>query len=442
MSNIIRFLRKITCAGTIKAEEKLKQRLIYEKSIARFSTTILKDSSDSINTGLAVILDASKSSRIYIFRNLLDLEDGLCVQQIHEVCSPGVKPEIDNPDLQKVPLLKGGFGRWIDLLSKNNIINALVEDLPESEKEILSMQDIKSILIIPIFVNNEWYGFIGFDDVYEKHLWEEEDIVLLKTISEIIGLYLSNKQNKEIIAKRNDELKELNATKDKFFSIIAHDLKSPFNTLMGISRILVDKSGELDFEKFKKFSKILYSTSENTYNLLDKLLLWANSQTGVLKFIPVITNISYVIEENIRITQNEANKKQITVNNLVKGVLIEIDRQMIDTVLRNLLANAIKFTNNGGHVEIGYKELENRVYEFYIKDNGVGIPKEMLANLFLIDKVVSTEGTDEEIGTGLGLILCKELIEKHKGNIRAESSINKGSTFYFSLPKKVNSAKA
>lgn len=438
MSDIKDHLKRGENMGMLQAEDRLKQRLVYEKSISRFSETILKDSPDAINIGLAAILDTSKSSRIYIFKNFIDSEDDLCTQQTHEVCALSVQSELDNPELQEMPFVKSGFGRWINVLSQNTVINALVDDLPESEREILSMQDIKSILVIPIFVNKEWYGFIGFDDVIEKHIWLNEDIGLLKTISEIIGLYLANKQNQEIIAKHIEELKELNATKDKFFSIIAHDLKSPFSTLLSISKILVDKSDVLDLENLKKLAKLIHSTSENTFNLLDNLLRWANSQTGAIKFKPVCSNMKDVVEENIKGAQDLADKKQITIRNKIGDVLIEIDRQMIDTILRNFLSNAVKFTNQGGLIELGYKELDNKIYEFYVKDNGVGIPKEMLANLFRIDKAISTEGTEGESGTGLGLILSKELIEKHKGTIRVESALDKGSTFFFSLPQKVN----
>lgn len=438
MGDIKHLLKGIVDEESLKAEKKLKQRLIYEKSIARFSEIILKDREDSLSTGLAAILEASRSSRIYIFRNFIDADNVLCTQQIYEVCAPNVQPEIDNPDLQAMPLLEAGFGRWVDVLSQNKIINALIDDLPKSEREILEMQDIKSILVIPIFVNKEWYGFIGFDDVSEKYIWKKEDISLLKTVSEIIGLYLTNKRNQEIIAKRNEELKELNATKDKFFSIIAHDLKSPFSTLLSISKVLVDKSDVLDLENLKSLAKIIHSTSENTFNLLENLLRWASSQTGAIKFKPVPTNMNFVIEENIKGAQNLADKKQISIQNKIGDVLIEIDRQMVDTVLRNLLSNAIKFTNQGGIVELGCNELEDKIYEFYVKDNGIGIPEEMLANLFRIDKAISTEGTGGESGTGLGLILSKELIEKHKGTIRVESTVDQGSTFFFSLPQKVD----
>lgn len=437
MSNTKHFLKKRIDVGDLQPKERLEQRLIYEKSISRFSEAILKDTPDSIQIGLSSILESTKSSRIYIFRNFKDAQQVLYSQQIHEVCASGVQPEIDNPDLQAMPLIEGGFERWIDLLSQDKIINSLIDDLPPPEKEVLGMQDIKSILVIPIFVNKEWYGFIGFDDVFERHLWNEEDVSLLKTIAEIIGLYLANKQNQEIITKRNEELKELNATKDKFFSIIAHDLKSPFSTLLGISKILVERSDDLDLEELKKLAKIIHNTSENTFNLLDNLLRWANSQTGAIKYNPVSANMRFVFEENIDGVKNIVEKKQITIQNNIEDIIIEIDRQMIDTVLRNLLSNAVKFSNIGGHIELGSKKLENNVYEFYVKDNGIGIPEKMLGNLFSIDKAISTEGTNGESGTGLGLILCKELIEKHKGTIRAESLLDKGSAFFFLLPQKV-----
>ncbi|MCD4791201.1 MAG: tetratricopeptide repeat protein, partial [Bacteroidales bacterium] len=259
------------------------------------------------------------------------------------------------------------------------------------------------------------------------------------------------KQNIEIqnqaeeLETKNKKLKELNATKDKFFSIIAHDLKSPFNTLLGFSNLLLKKHKNFDEGQQEKYLKIIDDSLIKAYKLLENLLTWSQSQTGRIKFSPVKTNIKTLIDEIILLlTEATGNKNIKLLVNIENNLFVYADKNMIGTVIRNLISNAIKFTPKDGEISINARltpgENEQNFTQISVKDNGVGIEKEIQTKLFNISKNTSTKGTEDEAGTGLGLILCKEFVEKHGGKIWVKSETGKGSSFFFTIPfKPINS---
>ncbi len=231
------FIRKINLT-----EKQLLHRLKYESAITDFSHIILRNIDNSLNEGLKIILEVSGVSRVYIFKTSVD-DQYIC--QTNEVCAKGVKPEINNPLLMKLPLSEFGFSRWLSHFKDKKIITGFVKNFPEVEKVALEPQGVLSILAIPIYTYNQWSGFIGFDDVVKERVWDEADINLLSAIADIIGLQMENEQFEKQIIEQNKELETLNSTKDKFFSIVAHDLKSPFNSLLGFSDLLEEKVKKL-----------------------------------------------------------------------------------------------------------------------------------------------------------------------------------------------------
>lgn len=242
------------------------------------------------------------------------------------------------------------------------------------------------------------------------------------------------KLEKEKIEEKKKELEELNATKDKFFSIIAHDLKNPFNTVIGLSELLLYRYEYYDDEKIKEFIEQINNFSSNAYNLLDNLLQWARSQTGRIKVKPSDIDIEKLIQENISLLQDNAKQKHIDLHaEMDKELYCYADSNMVNTVIRNLISNAIKFTPKNGNVIIKAEEKKENV-KVSVTDNGVGIDKEDIPKLFNLTTNFSSEGTDSEQGTGLGLILCKEFIEKNNGEIWVDSKKGEGSSFIFTLP--------
>ena len=244
---------------------------------------------------------------------------------------------------------------------------------------------------------------------------------------------ITERKKSEDSHKENEErLKGLNTTKDKLFSIIAHDLRTPFDNIIGLTELILENA--IDFEESEKYIKILNSSAKNTLILLDNLLNWAKSQTGQLNYIPKKIFISNVILEIIALNRLHAETKKISiVYSSSTEIEVYADENMLRTVLRNLISNAIKFTNIGGKIHI-YATLKQEHVEISIADNGIGINKEKSKMLFEIISNTTTVGTANENGSGLGLVLCKEFVNKNGGEIWVESEEGKGSDFKFTLP--------
>jgi signal transduction histidine kinase len=244
---------------------------------------------------------------------------------------------------------------------------------------------------------------------------------------------IRKKAEEEIILK-NKELEKLNAQKDKFFSIISHDLKSPFNGILGFSRLLTEKAQNADFLKVQQYAEIIHDSSEKYMELLTNLFEWSNQQRGGSQFKPVPFNLPDLMMEIEMLYMEASQKKQIRlINQLPDQLEIYADESMVGTVLRNLISNALKFTNPGGEILFTARSTDSFV-EVCIKDNGVGIHPEMAKKLFHVEQYHSTPGTQNETGTGLGLNLCKEFVAKHGGQIWVKSKKQEGSAFYFTIP--------
>jgi len=249
------------------------------------------------------------------------------------------------------------------------------------------------------------------------------------------------KRTQEIVDKNKkieeqvSELEKLNATKDKFFSIIAHDLKSPFNALIGFSQIMKERYYELEDERKINILGLINKTSSTMFSLLVNLLNWARTQSGQMTMEPNLNGIHKMIEDNVHLLEASSKEKKIRIKiDFISDYKILCDRNMLTTVFRNLISNAIKYTNKGGTVGISAFELGHNV-SISITDNGIGMSKEEIDRLFKIDEYSSKQGTFKEQGTGLGLIVCAEFVKMHGGEIKVYSSEGQGSTFTVILPK-------
>lgn len=255
-------------------------------------------------------------------------------------------------------------------------------------------------------------------------------IVFIMMIISGVGYLLLLQEEKEI------QIKKLLNDKNTFFSIIAHDLKGPFNGIIGLSELLLEDNNHLDNKETNEFIQLIHQSSKDTYSLLENLLTWAQSQTGNIEFSPKELEITAITNKTINLLANVAKNKNITVQSEIeKEHSVYADKNMLETIFRNLVSNAIKFTPVNGEVVLSMTK-ESKQTVFSIKDNGIGISAEKVAELFIINHRHSTLGTDDETGTGLGLMLCKEFIEKHGGVLSVESEIGKGSTFKFTIPNR------
>jgi len=266
-------------------------------------------------------------------------------------------------------------------------------------------------------------------------------------VSGVIGISsdITEKKVAELqLEALNRKLNTLNATKDKFFSIIAHDLKSPFNSIIGLSEILVDQVNDRDYKGIDKFAKIIYQSSNPAMDLLTNLMEWSQAQTGRMAFMPDRFALSPLVEDVVVAFEIICRQKEVSLQTkLDSDIHVFADRQMVSTILRNLLSNAVKFSLPGGNIQISTSRSAEEVI-VTVTDEGVGMPKEAMKKLFRIDESFSTPGTAKEKGTGLGLILCKEFVDKHGGKIWAASSehdladgTKRGSVFSFTIPNSV-----
>lgn len=268
------------------------------------------------------------------------------------------------------------------------------------------------------------------EDLYKETLAINKD--LQHKTDEIIA-------HKEEIEEKNQKLQESNATKDKFFAIISHDLIGPFNILMGFPDLLNESFEEDNIAEQKKYAYHIHTNVHKTYNLLQNLLMWAKAQKDGIEFNTEELNLFLVSNEIIELLKESAEKKSILITNEIgEDIMINADKNMLSTILRNLISNAIKFTPKRGQIVLSDERSEEEGGQggvvVSVRDTGVGMSEELQSKLFNIAENVSTKGTEREDGTGLGLILCKEFIDKHGGKIEVKSEPGNGSEFIFTLP--------
>lgn len=377
---------------------------------------------------------------------------------------------VDEKDPQPAPKK---LGKGLTEYVLRNGVNMLVDR--KLEKELWIRGEIELIgepaaiwLGIALKHEKRTEGVLVIQDYINEKAFGENEKQILNFVSEQIALAINRKRtaeelkayNKELreskvlledraeelfklneqLAESERELLEMNASKDKFFSIIAHDLRSPFTGLLGFSEFLATQLDSLTEKEIRDYSTNIYGMIRNLYNLLENLLEWSRMQTGKTVFMPESVNIRLIIENAVELMNINAIKKGI---NLIyeqsEDIFINADPNMFNSVIQNLLSNAIKFTKPGGEVKL-WVEMKEQSIEVYVSDNGVGIPEDALSKIFRIDKQITTMGTSNEKGSGLGLLVCKEMIEKHGGNIWVDSTPGEGTTFYFSIPSKVESS--
>jgi len=278
-------------------------------------------------------------------------------------------------------------------------------------------------------------------------------LVIILSLSSMIWI-INSKRNRlkretnDLLTQKNKELeatlrrlkeselnlKELNATKDKFFSIIGHDLRNPLNALLGFSELISGNTRSYTMEEIRKYNKIINDSARNIHQLIENLLEWSRSQAGNIDFSPKHYNLLPVTNDIENIFNIQVRKKNITVLNYIPDNLnVFADKNLLSTILRNLVSNAIKFTPPGGYITLSAEKSDGKV-DISVSDTGIGMTRDQINNLFHLDTHLTKIGTLNEKGTGLGLILCKEFADIHKGTIKVESEPNKGSIFTLSLP--------
>lgn len=299
-------------------------------------------------------------------------------------------------------------------------------------EELKKDPELREIPVIFLTARSETEDIVkGFEkgavDYVTKPFNSAELLARVKT-------HLELKRSREQLAAANSELEELNATKDKFFSIIAHDLRNPIQALLLSSELLKANFQRMETRKVESYIEKFSENSNHIADLLENLLTWSRSQRGKIQCLPSQTMVAPVISESLDPLREHASRKNIRLVSQVEADISGFfDRQMVSTVCRNLISNAIKFTPGGGEVTVS-ADSSGENLEITVSDTGVGIPADKIDGLFSVGAQESSKGTAGEKGTGLGLILCKEFTEKNNGSIRVRSQLDSGSAFTVSLP--------
>ena len=333
--------------------------------------------------------------------------------------------------------------RWCDIHQVNR--EAVLTDINQVNK-MIHKDDLEDFRLQNKIAAQErkkfvWEGRFNIDNKIRWFQIESIPIFYDNGDSQWYGAAQEITKRKEVekaLQKSEIKLRKLNAQKDKFFSIIAHDLRSPFNSILGLSDLLIGQIELKYYDGIDEYASLINQCSQQAMDLLMNLLDWARAQTGRMEFNPEYFELVDLIDDNKRFFEVIAQQKSIIIKTELPNTLIVFaDKQMISTIFRNLISNAIKFTKQGGEVKISAEKKSDEIL-ISVSDNGIGIEAKRLDKLFRIDESNSTYGTDNEKGTGLGLILCKEFVENHGGKIWVESDEAKGSEFYFTLSSKPN----
>jgi len=314
--------------------------------------------------------------------------------------------------------------------SRDEILNLKNTDLSfEPEMTALALKEF--IERIEVRYHKKKDGTVFPVDISASRFMMNGREVVLASIRDITD---RKKAEAEIESKSNEVLR-LMAEKDKFYSIIAHDLRSPFNVFLGFTQMMAEDLPRLRPEEIQLIAKMMRTSANNLYNLLENLLEWSRLQRGISNSNPKKLLLKKIITESISSVMPIANKKGIMVDIEIPGeITVFADENMLGSIVRNLTTNAVKYTEKGGNVSIAAKTVSGNSVEISVRDTGIGMSSTMVEDLFRLDVQTNRKGTDGEPSTGLGLLLCKDFIEKHGGKIWVESEEGKGSTFRFTLP--------
>lgn len=344
------------------------------------------------------------------------------------------------------PIEKAGV--WVDCIFRQEaVIHNDYQNLKDKKGLPEGHVHLVRDLAIPIIEDAKIVAVLGVGN--KAWNYNQLDIYLLTLFANFVWHIIQRKEAieelrnnskrlskaKKVLRESERHLKKMNATKDKLFSIISHDLKSPFNAILGCSGLLYDNIEDLEPSEMRQIAKSIYDASEANFSLLSNLLDWSRTQTNRIDVNPVALNLQETIRDTINLHKVTAKDKGIQITSSADpGLMVFADPEMFMSVLRNLISNGIKFTRPGGKVDLN-SDIEDKMVVIRVSDNGVGISKGDLDKLFRLETSFSTPGTEKEKGTGLGLFLCKDFVTRNGGKIWITSEVGKGSTISFTLPK-------
>ena len=416
------------------------------EGVSEFETYINSKSGDSIPVSMTISpIKNAKGELRYISFWLRDISERKRIQEALRISEERMRLLLQSAedivlmqDLEGKVLYYNGATKYG--LTPGEVVGKSLYDFFEKDLAAVLGKHVEEVAVTSKALISEdefiWQGEkLCFSNLLSPVKDESGKIIAVTIISRNIT---DKKKAEDALIESTQKLQEMNASKDKFFSIVAHDLKSPFQGLIGFSNLLLEDYKSLDREEIREYVENINSSTRNLYKLIENLLEWSRIQTGRKEYFPQKIDLYETVEAEIKLFNNNAVSKNITLSNLISAdTRVTADKNMLTSIIENLLSNAIKFTRSGGEVKI-FNNHTNNLIEVVVQDTGVGIRPEDLQKLLRIDQQHSTEGTAQERGTGLGLMLVKEFVEKQNGTIRIESELNIGTKVIFTLPKAVN----
>ena len=451
-----------------RSEGALKQRDIILEAVAYIAERLLKETSweEGIRMSLERLGQATRSSRVYVFENSLSKDGSLLTSQRYEWVTSGIEPEIDNPNLQELSLEAAGFGRWIREFEQGAAVYGQVIDFPPEEQVILTSQNILSLAVVPVFVEDKLWGFIGFDECISKRPWSQVEIDALYTAANILGSALERRQADEALHKAKEETEATNRqlqlsieetrrlalaadtanrAKSEFIASMSHEIRTPMNAIIGMSELL--KETALTDEQHR-YVETFGSAGETLLALINDILDFSKIDANQM----VLENVPFPFHELVNKTGDivavQARNKGLYFRwNVAQEVpaILAGDPVRLQQILINILANAVKFTEMGSvTMEVKLAEGEERLFSsepdehcwlrFAIRDTGIGIPAEKQTLIFDRFTQVDASMTRRYGGSGLGLTISRRLVELMGGRIWLKSVPDEGSVFFFILP--------
>lgn len=424
-------------------EEALATRLRYEGGLARCSKTLLSEESEAPGAALKLLLEASGASRLYVYENFDDPVDGLCMRHLWEACAPDVKTENDNPVLQHLPY-RNGFGRWQEDLSQGRPVFGLVEHFPESERAILEPQDIRSILVLPIWVAHRWHGFIGFDDTKHPREWNREDVALLQTAAEMFGAFFDRKRGESERMKRKeteherDHLREAIKAHDRVLGVVGHELRTPLAGIRAMAEFLLDERSKNAAES-EVFLRSINDEAVRMAGTINDLVEVARLNSGTAKWNWSEVPLAEVCEQAMDSIRPLIDHSKVTLLSEVTPphATMSGDAGGVRRLILNLLSNARRHTAQGQiKVQIEKSRQQDRDWvDLRISDTGEGMSADVAKRLGVAFALNSgVVGESHVKGSGLGLAICRGIVAAHGGKISVDTALGQGTAITVSMP--------
>ncbi len=419
-----------------KTEENLLRKTGFQKLILDISADFLNSSPSvydkNINQFMRKFGRYLGADRLFVYMNNYDHKDMELLEWYEKR---------ENSISHHFPDIKTHLDRLLAYFSSNREIVVLPDDIDKLEninradyEKLVSEKG--NVLLIPMLKDNNVRGLIGIVSLFNRIEADSEIKKLLAVISNMLT-DVSEKNRLDIeLSETLTKMESLNYTKDKLFSIIAHDLRSPFNSFIGFTDLMTDKNGDMSIDDMRKYSKLLNELAKSSFELLENLLEWSRLQRGILKMEKSRVIVKEFIIDALSSYEDKVNKKSHkVVVNVDDNILAHFDKRMIETVVRNIFANAVKFTRDNGSIYVKAVVKDDNQLEISIEDTGIGIPESIIGDLFTINDRKCRTGLNGEKSSGIGLMLCKEFVDLHKGDIKVESKVDFGSKFTILLPQ-------